>query len=291
MTLLRSPLFVPGNRPEMLEKALGLSPDAYVPDLEDSVPLDEKRNARNVTVSFLSKLAESGRPVIPRVNSADTGLLEDDLSAVVGSDIYGVSMGKTESARDIERLSDLLDGLERRAGLEVGRIKLLPWIETAMAVVNAYEICAASPRILAVGFGAEDFTNDMEVPRQEDESESVYARNAVGVAARAAGVLALDTPYFQFRNPEGLRENCGAARKYGFRGKFAIHPTQIEIINEAFSPSADEVEHARRVVATFEEAEKAGRGSTSLDGKVIDVPVVRRARALLEQAQSVRSDR
>ena len=268
----------------MLEKAIGVAPDSYVPDMEDSVPSEEKENARTVTASFLANLNAAGPLVIPRINALGTGLLEEDLAAVVGPHVYGVSVGKVQSANDVQKLSDMLDVLERRQGLEPGHVRLVPWIETALAIVNAYEICSASPRVLAVAFGAEDFTNDMNIERTESDREITYPRNVVCVAARAAGVAALDTPFFGFRDPEGLRQNCLAARRYGFSGKFAIHPAQIDMINDAFSPSAAEIEYAHRVVAAFEEAENLGRGSTSLDGKVIDVPVVRRARSLLEQA-------
>ena len=284
MTVLRSPLFVPGNQPNMLEKALGLTPDAYVPDLEDSVPVNEKENARKVTASFLPKLAAAGPLVIPRVNSLDTGLLEDDLAAIVGPHIFGISVGKINSAQDVEQISGVVETLERKANLEEGHVKLMLWIETALAIVNAYQICAASPRIAAVAFGAEDFTNDMGIERSDDELQTTYAKSAVCIAARAANVPALDTPYFSFRDPEGLRKDVVIARLYGFRGKFAIHPAQIDIINEVFSPSSEEIEHARRVVAASDKAEREGRGSTSLDGKVIDVPVVKRARNLLDIA-------
>jgi citrate lyase subunit beta/citryl-CoA lyase len=166
-------------------------------------------------------------------------------------------------------------------------VKLVPWIETAMAIVHVYDICRASPRVIGVAFGAEDFTHDMGIERTEDDSEVTYARSAMCVAARAADVLALDTPFFRFRDPEALQHNAQASKKIGFKGKFAIHPAQIDIINATFSPSAAEIDHARRVVAAFEQAERAGRGSTSLDGKVIDVPVVKRARALLEVAEDM----
>ena len=290
MAVLRSLLFVPGNRTNMLEKAMGISPDAYIPDMEDSVPAEEKENARNVIASFLPKLAEVGPLVIPRINSLDTGLLQDDMAAVVGPHIFGVSVGKIQSTRDIDYISNIIEGLEKKAGLEVGTVKLIPWIETAMAIVNAYEICAASPRIVGVAFGAEDFTNDMAIERTEGESEIDYPRKVICVAARAADVLALDTPYFSFRDSDGLKKNSFEAKGYGFRGKFAIHPAQVDIINESFSPSSDEIENARRVIAAFEEAERSGRGSTSLDGKVIDVPVVKRARQLLESAEGVKTE-
>ncbi len=305
MVVLRSLLFVPGNRANMLEKALGFAPDAYVPDMEDSVPAEEKANARDVTASFLARLATTGRLVVPRVNSIDSGLMEEDLEAVVvglkpgliqllgrlqavvGPHIFGVSVGKVRSADDIKYIAAVIERLERRAGVQPGGTRLVPWLEVARAIVNAYEICVASPRIVGVAFGAEDFTNDMGIPRTEDDSEVAYPRSVVCVAARAADVLALDTPYFGFRDPEGLRKNALAARRQGFKGKFAIHPAQVDIINEAFSPSEEEIQYARRVVAAFDEAERQGRGSTSLDGKVIDVPVVKRARQVLEVAKAL----
>ena len=287
MTVLRSLLFVPGNRPSMLEKAIGLTPDAYVPDLEDSVPLSDKGNARNTVSSYLSRLAAAGPPVIPRVNPIDSGLLKDDLAAVVSPHIYGVSVGKIDTAEDVQRISGVIDTVEVEVGLEAGRVRLVVWIETAMAIVNAYEICASSPRVVGVAFGAEDFTNDMGIERADDGPGVAYPKSAVAVAARAAGVLALDTPYFSFRDPEGLRRDALTSRRYGYSGKFAIHPDQIDIIKDVFSPSPAEIEHAKRVVAAFEEAERSGRGSTSLDDKVIDVPVVKRARKLLELAEAV----
>ena len=290
MTILRSLLFVPGNQPRMLERASGLKPDAFIPDMEDSVPDEEKANARSVTASYLAQLAASGVLVIPRVNSLETGLLDDDLTAVVGEHISGVSVGKIYTPEDIATISGKLESLERGAGLEVGSISLVPWIETAQAIVNLYAICTASPRIMGVAFGAEDFTNDMGIERTESETETYFARNSIAVAARAADVLALDTPYFGFRDPDGLRDNAQAAKQYGFKGKFAIHPSQIDIINQTFSPSAAEIEQARRVVEAYREAEGRGRGSTSLDGRVVDVPVVKRAEALLELAESLSSD-
>ena len=287
MTILRSLLFVPGNTPRMLERALEQRPDAFVPDLEDSVPPDEKANARSIAASYLERLAATGRPVIPRVNSMDTGLLEADLAAVVGIHIFGVSVGKIDSPADVDVVARLLQRLEVKAGLDIGAIKLVPWIESARAIVNVYDICASSDRIVAVSLGGEDYTNDMEIERRDDDRELAYPRSSIAIAARAAGVLALDTPFFAFRDPDGLRENSHASRGQGFRGRFAIHPAQIDVINQVYSPSDAEVEHARRVIAAFEEAAEQGRGSTSLDGKVVDVPVVKRAQALLDLAEAM----
>jgi citrate lyase subunit beta/citryl-CoA lyase len=289
MTRLRSLLFVPGNQPKMLAKAESVAADVVVPDLEDSVPDAEKSNARATTASFLPQLAAGGRLVVPRVNSLGTPWFEDDLESVVGaasaatsiSPCYGISIGKIDSPGDIDEIAVLLTRLERRAGLAVGHVKLVPWIETAKAIVHCHSICAASARIVAAAFGAEDLTHDLRIERSEDETQLLYARSALCVAARAAGVVALETPHFKLRDAEGLRASSLAARRMGFAGRFAIHPEQIETINACFAPSPAEIEHARRVVAAYEEAEKRGRASTSLDGEVIDVPVVKRARTLL----------
>ena len=288
MIVLRSLLFVPGNKISMLEKALALAPgsapDAYVPDMEDSVPAAEKANARATVAGCVARLAATGKLVIPRVNALETGLLEEDVAAVVGPAIFGVSVGKIRTPGDIEEIASLLEALERRAGLASGHVKLVPWIETAEAIVSCEAICRASPRIAGVAFGAEDFTFDMGIERLADDTQLLYARSRLCIAARAARIPALDTPYFKLRDLDGLHAEAGRAKALGFKGKFAIHPEQVTTLNDTFAPSAREVEHARRIVAAFEEAERNGRGSTSLDGWVIDVPVVKRARAVLDLA-------
>jgi citrate lyase subunit beta/citryl-CoA lyase len=288
MTMLRSLLFVPGNKESMLGKALGLTPDAFVPDMEDSVPAAEKANARTTIAGLLPQLAATGVPVIPRVNCLDTPYVDDDLAAVVSPHVFAISIGKVKTAADIAAVSLRVGKLEERMRLPAGRIKLLPWIETAEAIVNCSAICRASDRIVGVAFGGEDFAHDMGIERLEDDTQVLYARSQLCVAARAAHVLALDTPYFKLRDPDGLRANALAAKRLGFKGKFAIHPEQVTPLKECFSPSPEEVAHARRVIAAFEEAESRGRASTSLDGWVIDVPVVKRARALLELAERER---
>jgi citrate lyase subunit beta/citryl-CoA lyase len=279
-------LFVPGNQAKMLAKAENVAADVVVPDLEDSVPDAEKANARSITASFLPQLAANRRLVVPRVNSLATPWLEDDLAAIVGPRIFGISVGKIDSPGDVGEIAIVLARLERRAGLAVGHTKLIPWIETAKAIVHCHAICAASERIVAAAFGAEDFTHDLGVERSDDEMQHLYARSALCVAARAAEVIALETPHFKLRDLEGLRASSLAARRLGFKGRFAIHPEQIETINECFAPSPAEVEHARRVVAAYEDVERNGRGSTTLDGRVVDVPVVKRARALLSSIDS-----
>lgn len=284
MKAFRSALFVPGNRVRMLTRAEQTSADVIVPDMEDSVPDSEKAAARETVAAQLPQLRASGRLVMPRINSLATGFAAADLAAVVGPDIDGISVGKINAPRDISEISLHLSRLEQARHLPVGSIRLLPWIETAQAIVHCHAICGASKRIVGVAFGGEDFTNDMQIERLADETQLLYARSAMCIAARAAGVLAFDTPYFQFRDAAGHARDCARSRQLGFKGRFAIHPDQTDTINAAYGPTAAEIAQARAILAAAAAAEKEGRGSTSLDGQVIDVPVVKRARGLLEQA-------
>ena len=281
MELLRSLIFVPGNRANMLERALTFDTDIIMVDLEDSVPPAEKVNAREVAGEWVPKLREAGRRVMVRLNALDTGLTRDELAAVISPHLYGVSVGKTESAWDLQEIERIIGSLETRAGLTAGELKVMPWIESARALVNVNAMASASPRTIAIAFGAEDFTNDMGIQRTDDGEEVYHARATVAIAARAAGVASLDGPYVAFRNPEGLRKDAGVARQMGYTGKFAIHPAQIDTINELFSPLPEDVAYARRVMEAWQEAEANGRGSLDLDGKMVDVPVVKRAQNLL----------
>ena len=283
MRPLRTPLFVPGNNPRMLTKALGLAPDAFVPDMEDAVPWAEKERGRTTVASFLPQLIETGIPVVPRVNATGSGLIEQDLEAAVVQGVFGITVGKTASADEVAAIGETIGKLEAERGMDPGSVVLIPWIESAMAVVNAYEICSA-PRVAAVAFGAEDLANDMMIERTESGDEVAYARSTVCTAARAAGVTAIDTPYVRFRDEEGLRRDCASARRFGFKGKFAIHPAQIDAINEGFSPLPSEVAWATRIVDAFDEAERAGTGAVSVDGSMVDAPVVKRARGILDLA-------
>ena len=287
MELLRSLVFVPGNRANMLERATGFQADVIMVDLEDSVPPVEKVNARDLAAQWVPKLRATGHRVMVRVNALDTGLIRDELAAVVGPDLNGVSVGKAESLRDLHDVDMMISSLEEAAGMEQGRVKIIPWIENARAIVSAYQIASASDRVIAVAFGAEDYTDDMGIERSDSGEEVYFPRAAVAVAARAARVAALDSPYVRFRDPEGLREDAKQARKLGFTGKFAIHPAQIDIINEVFSPSEEELAYARKVVDAWNQAEAQGRGSADLDGRMIDVPVIKRAQNLLVLAESI----
>lgn len=278
---------MPGNRLNMLEKALSFDADVVMVDLEDSVPPGEKINARHMAQEWVPKLHRSGLRVMVRVNSLDTGLTGAEVATVAGPELYGFSIGKTESAWDIRETNRIISVAESAAGLDSGRLKLIPWIENARAVMAAQEIAAASRRIVAVAFGAEDYTNDMGIRRTDTGKEVYFPRSVVAVAARAAGVASLDSPFVLFRDPDALRQDAQVSLQMGYTGKFAIHPAQLGIINETFGPSPEEVDYAHRVVAAWKQAETEGRGSVDLDGRMIDVPVLKRAKNLLSLAEAI----
>tara|TARA_Y100000814_G_scaffold120920_1_gene86636 strand:+ start:2260 stop:3132 length:873 start_codon:yes stop_codon:yes gene_type:complete len=282
--LFRSLLFVPGNRSDMLEKASTADTDILTPDMEDSVPDNEKSNARNLISEKLETLSGKGQSIVPRVNALDTGLTFDDIRAVVSSNTYGISIGKIESSWDIKEVSKILSQIESEKSVESGSTKIIAWIESASAIVNVNSIASSSNRMLGIAFGGEDFTNDMGIQRSDTGIEILYPRSVVAVAAKAAGITAIDTPYVNFRDNDGLEQEIKSVLPLGFKAKFAIHPGQLQSINNLFSPSEEAIEYAQKVIEVFEEAERNGSGATSLDGKMIDVPVVKRARNLLELA-------
>ena len=287
MEPLRTLLSVPGNRQNMIEKAGSLPTDVLVLDLEDSVPAAEKANARAMVRDAVTGPILKGQRVFVRINSIGSGLMEDDLEAVITPGIDGINIPKPNSADDIKKVEAIVERLEKERGIEKGHIKLTPWVETAKGLINAFEIASASPRIVGIIFGAEDFTLDTGMQRTEGGEELLYPRTMVVVAAKAADVIAIDTPYNNFKDDEGLIREATLARNLGFEGKYIIHPSQIEPVNQAFRPSPGEVEQARRTVEAFEAAEAQGFASTSVDGKMIDIPQANRSRKLLMVADSI----
>ncbi|HAA94906.1 MAG TPA: CoA ester lyase [Dehalococcoidia bacterium] len=287
MELFRSFIFVPGNRANMLERARNFNSDVIMVDLEDSVPPGEKETAREMAKEWVPALKKEGKRVMVRVNSLDTGLTRQELEAVVSPDLYGISLGKVESTWNMRDADRMLSSIEHLAGVEPGSIKMVAWAETASALVDARDIATASKRVVALAFGAEDFTNDMGIERTDTGEEVRVPRSLVPVAARAANVASLDSPFVLFQDPDALRADAQRARQMGYTGKFAIHPAQLDIINDTFSPSAEEIAYARQIMAAWEEAKAAGRGSLAMDGRMVDVPVVKRAQNLLAFADAV----
>ena len=281
MELLRSLIFVPGNRLNMLERAKNFKTDIVMVDLEDSVPPSEKIVARELASEWVATLTDNNQKVMIRVNSLDTGLTKDELTRIVSPQLYGISLGKVTSRWDIQSTDRMLIELEERLRIPVGTIKIIPWIETAKAIMELNAISSASKRIIAIAFGAEDYTNDMGILRTDMGTEVEFPRSAVAIAARAANIAALDSPFVSFKDPVSLKVDSMKACQLGYTGKFAIHPDQLEIINQTFSPSKEDIEYALRVVEGWNEALKIGRGSFDLDGKMVDVPVVKRAQNLL----------
>ncbi len=282
MNTFRSLLFIPGNSPKMLSKAPGLPADTIVPDLEDSVPPEEKANARAVLSEHLPGLAAAGRPVFVRCNGMTTGMTWDDLKAIVSRHIAGISIGKMESREMALELSALLTVLEHERGLPEGYTKIIPWIETGKGIANVREIAASTPRMMGIAFGAEDYSADMGVIRTKAGAEVATARALTAIAARAADITPFDTPNVDFNDMENLKQDCLTAKSLGFKGKFAIHPKQIDTINEVFRPSTHEVEWARRVAQAFEDGKKRGTAAVAVDGKMVDTPIWKNAIKILD---------
>ncbi len=287
MLILRTLLFVPGNQERRIEKARSIPADALILDLEDSVPLSEKDSARKMVAASLDGLALSGREVFVRINSLPTSYAVSDIKAVVTRGLRGICLPKSESADDIHNADVLIADAEKEAGLEVGSVGLLVLIETPKGIINAYEIASASPRILGVTLGAEDYALEMGINRTEEGAEIYYPRMVIALACHAANVLAIDCVYTNVREQEGLIRETKLVGQIGFQGKLVIHPGQVGPVNQIFTHSEEESAYARRVVEAFEAAVNQGQASTSLDGKMVDAPVAERAKKLLARAESI----
>ena len=277
MEILRTVLSVPGNRENMIEKAQHLNADAIVLDLEDSVPVEEKVRARTIARESLPKLTGNGQKIYVRINPWDSGLAEDDLNGIIFPGIDGISQPKPDTAQDIVKVAEILTRLEKERGIPEGYVRIIPWIETAKGLINAYEIAGASPRVIGVIFGANDLVLETGMIRSEDEHELAYPRTKIVIAARAAGVLAIDTPYNNFKDELGLTNETIMARRLGFDGKFVIHPDQIDTVNRIFRPTAEELSQAVKILDAFQTARLKGFASASLDGRMIDIPIAQRA--------------
>ncbi|HLB04720.1 MAG TPA: CoA ester lyase [Gaiellaceae bacterium] len=282
---LRSWMFVPGNRQRFLDKIYELEtpPDAVFFDLEDGVLPEEKPAAREL-------IAETLRRAIPgplrtvRVNAVGTKWLREDLEAILVPGLEGVCVPKVESADDVRAVASALDGFDPDS-----RVRIVAAIESAAGLLKAPEIAAAHGRVLAIMFGAEDYALDLGLGtrREGEAAELVYARSALVVAAAAARVLSIDGVFPDLEDAKGLEADVEQARRLGFDAKSTFNPRQIGLINERFSPTADELAYARRVAAAFEEAVARGDASVAVGGQLVDRPIVLRAQRLLELADEL----
>lgn len=287
MLLMRTLLFVPANRENMVERAHGAEADVVVLDLEDSVPPAEKENARQIVRKSLPSLKAAGKTVHVRVNHLDTGLTRDDIMAAVCPDLAGLAFPKAEGAQHIRDLDVIIREAETKNGVRPGTTVLIPSIESAKGVLRGEEIALASTRLAGISLGAYDYTADLGVARRNDGRELEYARRVIVHCCAAYGLQALDTPYGDFRDEAGLIAETEYVKSIGFKGKYLIHPAQIEPVNRIFRPSDEEVENARRVAAAFDEAVERGHASVQVDGRMVDVPVARRAKDLIAYAEEI----
>lgn len=280
--LLRSFLFVPGNNTKFIDKAKMLNADIICLDLEDSVPMTDKNSARKMISETLQSRSEFKSEVYVRTNSFESGLAQEDLKAVVQDGINGVVIPKVNDANEVFELSKLISDLERTQNIKQDTVEMMPSIESAKGVVNAYKIASASPRVSALVFGVFDFLFDMGLEYVEDGIEYSYARAKVPVDARAAGVYAIDSIWQKIDDVNGLIKDAIMGMKLGYKGKSIIHPSQIEPVHKIFVPNKEEVEWARKVVDTLSDAMNKGKGAVRLEGKMIDAVHYKRAKALLD---------
>ena len=280
----RTMLYLPGNNPNMLTRGHLFGSDGLILDLEDAVSATEKDTAR-VLVREVLKRGEFGDcEVTVRINGLDTEFWRDDLAAIVPAGIDGVRAPKVESAQTVKDLDEELSAVEQKAGVPLGRTKIFCLLETAFGVWNAYDIAKASPRVAAIIPGGEDLTADLRTSRSAEGTELEWTRRMMIVAARAAGVDALDTVFPRITDDEGLRREVEFVKQLGYDGKSVIHPNQISIIHKIYTPTEKELESARRIVAAARDAADRGLGAVAVDGRMVDAPVVRRAEYTLARA-------
>lgn len=284
MPLYRTMLFAPANNLRKAGKALMLNADGVVLDLEDAVAISEKSNARQALKEALI-LPRRGDLFI-RVNSAQTDFILADLQAAVVQGVKGIVLAKSESAEEIRQVDWLMGLLEKEQVLPPGALEIIPFIESANAIINTHAIATASPRVSRMFLGGVDYVQDIGTSFSKSGSEIFYARSQLVVASRAAGIEApIDTVYPDFKDIEGLVADAKLVRQMGFQGKLAIHPGQIGPLNEVFTPTAEEIAWAKKIVVVFDESEAKGQAIFQVDGKMIEYPIANRARRILHLAE------
>jgi citrate lyase subunit beta/citryl-CoA lyase len=284
----RSSLIMPVNNRRFVERAYSRGADAIVLDLEDSVAPGEKANAREGVREAIRLAGRGGADVLVRINKPFE-LAVADLDAAVWPGLAGIVFPKAEAAVEVQVLDRLLAEREAARGLAVGSLEVAILVETALGVQHIAEIACASPRAVSISLGSEDFTRDIGVEPTPEGHEQGWGKGATVVAARLAGIQphGLRSTLADYSDLDGLRESVLEAKRMGFKGASVIHPTQVAVLNEHFSPTAAEVEYARRVIEVYEAAEAQGKASVGLEGKMIDIPVVERARMVVQRAEAI----
>lgn len=283
MRLRRTMMFVPGNNPGMIKDAGIYGADCIMFDLEDSVSINEKDAARFLVYSALTTLDYSPAEIVVRINDLSSGLGVQDLEAIVRAKPDVIRLPKTETAQDVIDCEREIERIEKEAGIPIGSTGMMAAIESAEGVLNAPEIAKSSKRLIGIALGAEDYVTDLKTTRS-DGTELAFARGMIVNAARAAGIDALDTVYSDVSNEEGFLAEATIIKKMGFSGKSVINPRQIDPLHRLFKPSDKDIEKARNIMEAIREANAKGSGVASLNGKMIDKPVVTRSKYLLELA-------
>lgn len=284
---IRTALFVPGNRPDRVDKAVNTAADLVIIDMEDTIPPPQKAETRP---KVLEKLVEHrDRNITVRVNSLDSGFIEDDLNGLVTEGLRSILVPKVNSAAHIRELNSMLLAVEKDKGIAAGTLAVIALIESAEAIQNVFQIVSEKtgpPRLHTAAFGAADYTLDLGIRMTREGTELLYPRSRLAVACRAAGIEPpLDTPFMiDFKDIEALKTDALRARQLGFQGKLCIHPNQIEPCNILFSPSREDIVYAEKVIRAFEEAEAKGIASLQVEGNFVDYAIVERSRRIMKLA-------
>ena len=283
----RSMLFLPGNNPNMLINGNCLGSDAVIFDLEDAVAPDQKDAARILVRNTMKYMDFRGCEIIVRINSIDTPYWKQDIDEILPHTPGLILLPKTGCAADVLEADAYITEVEAKLGMEKNTVGLMPLIETAMGVENAFAIASATKRVKALFLGAEDLTADLQCKRTKEGREIEYARTRLVVAARAAGVDVYDTPFTDVNDDEGIVVDATLAKSLGFTGKASISPRHVEVINSVFSPTQKDVDYAYEVMEAIALAKEQGKGAISLHGKMIDAPIVKRAERTLSMAKAL----
>ena len=281
--LRRTMMFVPGNNPGMMQDAYIYGPDSIMLDLEDSVTMAEKDTARLLVYNALKTIDYGDTEMVVRINPLNTPYGKKDIEAVEKAGVDVIRMPKTETAEEVKEVEAEIEKVETELGC-VGRTKIMAAIESALGVVNAYAIATASKRMMGIALGAEDYCANLKTQRSPEGIELLLARQTIVVAARAAGIDALDTVYSNLNDMDTFRKEVELIKQLGFDGKSIINPRQIPVVNEVFIPKQKDIEKAMRVVAAIKDAEKKGSGVIAVNGKMVDRPVGLRAQRVIDLA-------
>lgn len=282
----RALLYMPGDDRRKIEKAATLGVDCICMDLEDGTALSKKAEARTVIAKAMKELDFGKSERCIRINSIGSGFEKDDLAAALPTKPDAIVVPKIESAEQVKWVSGQIESYELSNNLNLGSIRLLIGVETAKGILNLKEIAEADKRLEAIIFGGEDYAASVGATRTKDATELLYARLATVAVCAANDLQAIDIVYIDFKDSEGLRVEAEQGAGFGFSGKQVIHPNQVPVVQEAFTPSESAIEYAKRVVEAFELSQKEGKGAFALDGKMIDMPLLKNAQKVLDRARA-----